>query len=61
MHETITVEQLQQLRNDGKDDIADEIERLQTCERRLLAVAKWIERTHPGDFKSGLWETINAA
>ena len=61
MHENITVEQLQQLRSDGMNDIANEIERLQICERRLLATVRWIEKTHPGDFKSGFWETIDAA
>lgn len=59
--ENITAETLQAIRDDGIWDIADEIERLQTCERRLLALSAWIERTHPGDFKSGLWDTIDAA
>ena len=60
MHKNITAEQLQQLRNDGMDGVADEIERLQICERRLLVLARWVERYHPGDFKIGLWDEINA-
>ena len=58
MNEPITAENLQQLRSAGMFHIADEIERLQTCERKLSAMARWIERAHPSDFRSGLWEAL---
>ena len=58
MDEIITPEQLQQLRNNGMPHIAKEIVRLQTCERKLSAMARWIEQKHPEDFRLGLWDVI---
>lgn len=61
MHESITELELQRLRDTSQGWIADEIVRLQKCERRLLAVGEWIQQKHPEDFRDGLWEKINAA
>ena len=61
MHEEITSETLQQLRNDGNDVLADEIERLMVCSRRLSAIGRWLEDNQPDVFKRGLWDAINAA
>ena len=61
MDDPITPEVLQKLRDDGRDEVADEIERLQSCSRRLMATVGWMEKNQPDVFTRGLWDAINAA
>jgi hypothetical protein len=39
----------------------EEIARLLQCERRLAAVARWLEANQPDVFRRGLWDAINEA
>jgi hypothetical protein len=53
MDDQITAAQL------AMDD--EEIARLLQCERRLAAVARWLEANQPDVFSRGLWDAINEA